>query len=84
MIFFNRLETSKNVTSRVSQTPPFTRLEEALQKSQGVECRRFLSLPSHFASSPIVFFFVLDSPFAGLNLLLHDESEKNTRFLVLG
>ena len=84
MIFFNRLETSKSVTSRVSQTPPFTRLEEALQKSQGVECRRFLSLPSHFASSPIVFFFVLDSPFAGLNLLLHDESEKNIRVLVLG
>ena len=31
MIFFNR----------VSQTPPFTRLEGAFQKSQGVECRRF-------------------------------------------
>ena len=57
MIFFNRLQTSKNVTSRVSQTPPFTRLEGAFQKSQGVECRRFLSLPSHFAASPIVFFF---------------------------
>ena len=77
MIFFNR----------VSQTPPFTRLEGAFQKSQGVECRRFLSLPSHFASSPIVFLFLLGSPFAGLNLLLN-ESEKNTHtkkfILVLG
>ena len=39
-----------HVTSHVSQTPPFTRVEGAFQKSQEVGCRRFFSLPSHSLS----------------------------------
>ena len=35
-VIFDSCQTSKHVTSHASQIPPFTRLEGAFQKSQGV------------------------------------------------
>ena len=69
-----------HVTSHVSQTPPFTRVEGAFQKSQEADCRRFFSLPSLLASSPIVFCFVLGWEFAPLTLLTTKEHQKTASY----
>ena len=65
----NNKPTSEHVTSRLSQTLPFTRLEGVFLKFQQISWQ-FFSLPSPLAPSLIVFYFVLGSAFARLNLLL--------------
>ena len=71
-------QTSKHITSCVHQTPPFTRLEEAFQYSQGVDCRWFFFI----AFSPLVCYTAVFSVVTQRSSLL-TAAENRTTFLSL-